>query len=421
MLSTAAWNAFLKTLEEPPPNTVFVLATTDAQKVPPTVVDRCHRFDFQRPGAEQIATVLERVARTESIAIGPEAVALLARHAAGSFRDALGTLEQLQTYAGSEIALADVLAVLGISDAELLFRALDAVAGADPRGALLAVVEAVDGGRDPAAFIRELEAHAREVLIVQVQGGVVPAELRLTPERDERLLEQASALPAAALVRTLDLLATALTHLRAGADARTQLELALIRAARPELDPTVESLAARVERLEHGHGGGGVAREAEVAERNEGAAAAASEAEPSPSRDSPEQATQRPRPPAEALTLESLARTWSTVVDHVRATNPMLGAVIGDARPVELAGDHLVLAFGEDAEFLRRRAEERASRATLGEALASVTGHKLSLSYELRAGAAPERPQTLSEDELLARLLDEFDAEVLANSDEEGS
>src|ERR1700756_1057885 len=113
MLSTAAWNAFLKTLEEPPPNTIFVLATTEAAKVLPTVVDRCHRFDFQRPTVEQIATVVDRVARAESIAIGNEAVAVLARHAAGSFRDALGTLEQLVTYSGSEIALEDVLAGVG--------------------------------------------------------------------------------------------------------------------------------------------------------------------------------------------------------------------------------------------------------------------------------------------------------------------
>src|SRR4051794_11415814 len=95
MLSTAAWNAFLKTLEEPPPSTLFVLATTEAAKVPATVVDRCHRFDFQRPTVEQISVVLRRVAAEESIDIPPEALAALARSATGSFRDALGTLEQL--------------------------------------------------------------------------------------------------------------------------------------------------------------------------------------------------------------------------------------------------------------------------------------------------------------------------------------
>ena len=128
MLSSQAWNAFLKTLEEPPPHTIFVLATTEAQKVLPTVVDRCHRFDFARPTVEQIATVITRVAAAESIEIAPDAVALLARHATGSFRDALGTLEQLVTYTGTDIATDDVLAVLGVADVDLLFEAFDAVA-----------------------------------------------------------------------------------------------------------------------------------------------------------------------------------------------------------------------------------------------------------------------------------------------------
>src|ERR1700756_758697 len=95
MLSSQAWNAFLKTLEEPPPRTIFVLATTEAQKVLPTVVDRCHRFDFGRPSADQVASVLARVAAQEQIEIEPGAIAVTARHATGSFRDALGTLEQL--------------------------------------------------------------------------------------------------------------------------------------------------------------------------------------------------------------------------------------------------------------------------------------------------------------------------------------
>src|ERR1700746_3076236 len=128
MLSTAAWNAFLKTLEEPPPNTIFVLATTEAGKVPATVVDRCPRFDFPRPTVEQIATVVRRAAQAESIEIPPAAVAALARAATGSFRDALGTLEQIVTYGGTPVALEDVLAVLGQTDAALLAEAVDAVA-----------------------------------------------------------------------------------------------------------------------------------------------------------------------------------------------------------------------------------------------------------------------------------------------------
>src|SRR5215210_7601871 len=136
MLSPQAWNAFLKTLEEPPPNTVFVLATTEAAKVLPTVVDRCHRFDFARPGVEQVAEVLRRVAAAEGIDAPEPALRLMARHATGSFRDALGTLEQLTTYSGPSVSLEDVLAVLGVTDADLLFDALDAVGAGDVRAAL---------------------------------------------------------------------------------------------------------------------------------------------------------------------------------------------------------------------------------------------------------------------------------------------
>src|SRR5579871_4769069 len=169
MLSQQAWNAFLKTLEEPPPRTIFVLATTEAQKVLPTVVDRCHRFDFGRPTVEQVAKVLHRVAASEQIDIEPGAVALIARHATGSFRDALGTLEQLVTYAGdAQISSADVLAVLGVADAESLFEAIDAVLAHDPAAALRVASRLTASGRDPGQIIRDLELHGRELLAVQV-------------------------------------------------------------------------------------------------------------------------------------------------------------------------------------------------------------------------------------------------------------
>ena len=185
MLSTAAWNAFLKTLEEPPPNTVFVLATTEAGKVPPTVVDRCHRFDFQRPTVEQIG---ERPApgraEAESIEIPPEALAAIARSATGSFRDALGTLEQLVTYSGSEIALEDVLAVLGVADAGFLLaddrrRRPRRRAGAPCARSSSAPSRATTRPRWPATSRRAPASCCSCRLSEEV-----PPELSLTPEAD---------------------------------------------------------------------------------------------------------------------------------------------------------------------------------------------------------------------------------------------
>ena len=249
MLTSAAWNAFLKTLEEPPPNTVFVLATTDANKILPTVADRCHRFDFTRPTVEQIATVLRRAADHESIEIPADALALVARYATGSFRDALGTLEQLVTYSGRSIALDDVLAVLGVADADLLFEALEAVGAHDPRRALLCAAKLAESGRDASSFIRDLEAHARDLLVVGTLGEV-PAEVAMTPDRDTRLAEQAERVPRGDVIRLLELLAAALGGIKDGAEARTQLELALVKAAQPRVDASTQALLSRLDRLE---------------------------------------------------------------------------------------------------------------------------------------------------------------------------
>ena len=257
MLSTPAWNAFLKTLEEPPPHTIFVLATTEAAKILPTVVDRCHRFDFARPSQQQIAGVLRRVAGAEGIEIPDEASALIARSATGSFRDALGTLEQLVAYSGATVTLEDLLAVLGAADADLLFGAVDAVAGGDARGALHAAARLADSGRDVGRFFSDLEAHLRGLMIVQTLDAV-PDELKVTAEQDERLAEQAQRVGEVAVIRLLDLVAIALRAIKDGADPRTQLELALIKAARPEYDPSLRALVARIERLE-GRGSGALA------------------------------------------------------------------------------------------------------------------------------------------------------------------
>src|SRR5919108_666368 len=152
MLSTSAWNAFLKTLEEPPAHVVFILATTEAHKVPPTIVDRCHRFDFHRPSLDQIAGVLRRVAAGEGIEIPDPAVGMIARAATGSFRDALGALEQLVTYGGREVKLDDVLDIFGVADAEMVLDTAEAVAERDPKAALLSVQRLSESGRDFTQF-----------------------------------------------------------------------------------------------------------------------------------------------------------------------------------------------------------------------------------------------------------------------------
>ncbi len=401
MLSPQAWNAFLKTLEEPPPRTIFVLATTEAQKVLPTVVDRCHRFDFARPSAEQVAAVLQRVVVADGIEVEPGALALIARHATGSFRDALGTLEQLVTYTSSgRIASGDVLAVLGVTDSEQLSEAVDAVVARDPARALRVAGDLARSGRDPGQVLRDLEAHARELLVVQILGEV-PAELRLYPERDQRLEAQASVLTRTDAVRLLDLIAAALEATANGAQARIQLELVLAKAAAPDVDPSIAALAARIDRLE---GGTGSAAPTETART-----------QPEP-REESEHAAGAPSAQNGSLDLEVAAQSWPAVVDLIRVENAMLAALLEQARPVALDDRELILAFPTGAAFLKRKAEQDDHRRATSEALRTVTGQRLTLRYELREPSDTDAPQSepgLSGEELVQRFLDEFDAEEI--------
>ncbi len=449
MLSTQAWNAFLKTLEEPPPHTVFVLATTEAGKVLPTVVDRCHRFDFARPAVDQLSAVVRRVAEAESIAIAPDAVALLARHATGSFRDALGTLEQLVTYAGENIATDDVLAVLGVADADLLFAALDAVANGDPRAALLAAARLAQTGRDPLGFVHDLEAHARDLLIAQTLGEV-PAELQITPERDARLLQQSGRLGTAAVTRLLDLLACAMDATRNGSDARTQLELALVKAAAPAVDPSAQALAARIERLEAALGSGAAAappappRAESPMPPSEPAPAPESPAPPTaPSPDAPGPPSEPPPPTpppqtaavgpvhavavavpepatgAPELDLDALRAVWPAVLETLQQSNALCAALLADAQPVAIDGDQVTVAFPASARFMRRKAEDDTYRTCVAEAVRTVTGSRARIGYVLAEapveGDAPDAEPAAppSGDEFVARLVAEFDAEEI--------
>jgi DNA polymerase-3 subunit gamma/tau len=474
MLSTAAWNAFLKTLEEPPPNTVFVLATTEAGKVPATVIDRCHRFDFQRPTVEQIATVVRRAAEADSIEIPPAAVAALARAATGSFRDALGTLEQILTYSASPIVLEDVLAVLGQADATLLAAAVDAVAAGDSAEALRTLERCVEQGRDAASFAADLEVRLRELLVVQAIGEV-PGELSLTPEVDAELRAQADRVDHAIVVRLLELLAEAMEAVRAGADPRTRLELALVKAARPEVDGSMRALLARIERLERGGGEGSqpgrhagrapgedtaaarstagethaddgdaesaaavraTAREAhaddgeaETAAQRTGAgsvapAAAAAAAARPPAVPDPapiaaaaaaSEVEDAEDVPLQTRGLEGVAALWPAVVDLVREENALLGALIAEARPVAARGEDLTLAFSASAQFLKKKAEDPGNRMTVGEALHAVTGARWRLSYELREQPGEEAGDgsERGEEDWVRRFIEEFDAEEI--------
>jgi DNA polymerase-3 subunit gamma/tau len=420
MLTTQAWNAFLKTLEEPPPHVVFVLATTEAHKVPPTIVDRCHRFDFQRPSLEQIAFVLKRVAVQEEIEVPDPAIGMIARAATGSFRDALGTLEQLVTYGGKNVELDNVLEILGVADAELVLDAAGALVDRDPKAALACVQTLSDSGRDFTQFMRDLTSHLRHLLVVQVTGEF-PESFSVTAAHPDRVTAQADRIAQGEIVRAIEFLGAAVAAVKEGSDPRIQLELALLKSTQPQADLSLQALMYRIEQLERRLGGAGGASAPEQPEAPRGTPAPRGGGAPSAGAAAQAVAEEPENEPvaeaAPAPDLEHVQQIWPAVADAVRERNGMLGALLAQARPIAIEGDLLKVAFAEDATFGKKKAE--ANRELVVEALRGITGRGLTVAYELSA-TAPQGPALLTEEELLERLRSEFGATEVVE-DEEGS
>lgn len=252
MLTTAAFNALLKTLEEPPAHVIFVLCTTDPQKILETILSRCQRFDFHRIGNEDIERRLAYVCEQEGFDYDDEALAIVARHAKGGMRDALSTLEQLSVFGNASVHADDARSLLGEVSDQILGEFSRAIADRDVAELYGLIRVQVEEGNDLLELTRDLVAHVRDVYVACVAGA--RAELfEGGSEQAEALAAEAAAFgehPADRLARVLTVLDDAALEMRGASDVRLVLEIACTRLARPEADLTIEALAERVARLE---------------------------------------------------------------------------------------------------------------------------------------------------------------------------
>lgn len=252
MLTTAAFNALLKTLEEPPAHVIFVLCTTDPQKILETILSRCQRFDFHRIGNEDIEHRLAYVCEQEGFDYDDEALAIVARHAKGGMRDALSTLEQLSVFGNGSVHADDARSLLGEVSDQILGEFSRAIADRDVAELYGLIRVQVEEGNDLLELTRDLVAHVRDVYVACVAGA--RAELfEGGSEQAEALAAEAAAFgehPADRLARVLTVLDDAALEMRGASDVRLVLEIACTRLARPEADLTIEALAERVARLE---------------------------------------------------------------------------------------------------------------------------------------------------------------------------
>lgn len=427
MLTTAAFNALLKTLEEPPAHVIFVLCTTDPQKILETILSRCQRFDFHRIGNEDIAHRLSYVCEQEGFDYDDEALAIVARHAKGGMRDALSTLEQLSVFGNGAVHADDARSLLGEVSDQILGEFSRAIADRDVAELYGLIRAQVEEGNDLLELTRDLVAHVRDVYVACVAGA--RAELfEGGSEQAEALAAEAAAFgehPADRLARVLTVLDDAALEMRGASDVRLVLEIACTRLARPEADLTIEALAERVARLEAMVANAAVPASVAAAQAAapaasvpaaaqqptliSGARAAAPAAQPAPTPTpqpvaAPAPATApAPKPQsnnaaqvaaagaAETSAVEDageLQRKWAEVVERVKARQASYAGLLLNARATADDGSKLTVSFPAGSTFAIKMLGRADTQSVVLPTVCAVFGRR-TVDYVLGGGGTP--------------------------------
>jgi DNA polymerase-3 subunit gamma/tau len=400
MLSTGAFNALLKTLEEPPDHVVFVLCTTDSHKVPETIQSRCLRFDFHRLSSDEIITRLRYICEHEGFTAEPEALALIAQRAQGGMRNAITELEQIAIFGGGAVSFEAAESMLGEVQVGQLFGVTSLIAARDVANCFAWVASFTQSGTDISQFVRELTTHVRNLYVAAVVGDRPDLTKLLEGEVDDaqRYREQVAEFDSIdRLAFVLVVLGDLASQLRTAANARLALEVALTRMARPESDLTLESLAARIAQLETV-----VSSSAKppIEPPSQLAQPTAPLAKPPASPVEPEPASVAPLPkpaespqPLSSVTTEAAERTLDPhrilqQLDHEltelkkRSIQSMLGGARAHSDP-KTAG--LLIELPDDATFAKANLERPETKEILLKLIEQISGAPLALTFTLGA------------------------------------
>jgi len=372
-LTAHAFDALLKTLEEPPAHVVFVLATTDPRDVPPTVLSRVQRFDFRPIAPETLIKSLERILQEEKIPFEAAALPVVVRSAEGSLRDALSLLDTAIAYGGGKLEAATVAQLLGATAPEAVRAFCAALIGHDTTAALEAVDRAAHEGEDLGAFVRDAIELVRRVLVLKAAPSAQLADLTAAEANALRKLGETASVDEVLYVLKAFVDTDAL--MRESPHPRVELEMAAVRSTRRPVPQALDEVLRRIDEAQARLGQ--VAPSAAPAAVQESLLAPpAAEARPSarpvpvsPAVAAPPAPRQAPAPPVAAPAPASdLVTAWQRVVDEVMSKKPMLGSVLAQARPIDLRGGDLVIAVGGN-HFHREMLNDRANRDLVQTAL----------------------------------------------------
>ena len=358
MLTEPAFNALLKTLEEPPPHVIFILVTTEPDKIPSTIRSRCQRFDFRRIPLQDMINRLSYIAQEEDLIVEPAALELIARSATGSLRDAESLLDQLMSYSDGKITLAQVQAVLGTVPFQAVGELVNHLIARNVAKGLDVINRVIGDGVAPRQFNRQVVEYLRQLLLISVGEGVSLAQV--TPETLEEMKRQAERLPIEELVRAVKLFHQAELDLKAGSQSQLPMELAFIEAALG-----AEKITSQATHFPSSSEAKGTAKPKEVPMAH-------------PALDDKPETLVKKRPEGEVqvtsagpeLTLDAINSQWNRILQEVRLRNRSVEALLKSCRPIKVEGQGIVLGFYYP--FHKEKIEEPQNKTLVESAVSQV-------------------------------------------------
>lgn len=367
MLSTGAFNALLKTLEEPPNYVIFILATTEPHKIPATILSRCQRFDFKRVKEKNIVERLEYICDQMDIQAEETALKLMARNADGGMRDALSILDQCVSFTSGKITYDDVINILGTVSDDFIFRLVDYIVDENSKGAIELIEELVSSGKDIHQFIKEMIEHYRNLMMTKVSNeleGIV----NLSKENIDRLIEQGKRIEVNTIMSAIRELSQTAVDAKWSTQPRILLEVSIIKLSKPILNTSVEGLIDRISNLEKIIRSGKIKVETTAKEK--------AEVKEVKGERIPEKMIEKKRIP---LNIEAFKKVWNQVLSVIKKKKISVYAVLMEGELVKIEKNTLVVSFKSGFGFHKEAVGKSPYKEFIEGVIGEMVGQKVHL------------------------------------------
>lgn len=407
MLSAGAVNAFLKTLEEPPNNVIFILATTDPQKLPITILSRCQRFDFKRINNNEITARLRKIVTDQGVLADDKSLSLIARVSDGAMRDSLSILDQAISMGNGKVEYSTIINMLGLVTNEYLFTLTNAIIQRSVEKCINIIEEVVYSGKDVYLFMKDLIAHYRNLLMAKVTNN--PEEvLDMSEENISLIKEQSARLRAEEIMRYIRILQDAEGNAKLSKQARLYLELAIIKMCKIEYDTSNEVILTRLNKLEENLKSGNI--KVDVSEN--------AKAEIDKSKGAVTKGISKSRAPEvgieekvvgnanSTLTINDVQKAWRDILERFKAKRAMvIYASILTGKPVACANGVVTIEYDEEYKFNKERLSKAENKKVVNDVFSEVFQDNIKVNFVVETAESNEKS---TEDLLREQLGEEF-------------